>query len=93
VEPEGKNGRAVPGFFSLFTCTDAESLEQSRASSIFFCEGSSPRSRRISRAASSRLRKRLPDQTHGSIVRFSQPAAIPPVLIPLPCFQRGCAMS
>jgi hypothetical protein len=31
VEPEGKNGRASPGFFSLSACTDAESLEHQRA--------------------------------------------------------------
>jgi hypothetical protein len=27
VKPKGKNGRALPGFFSFFACTDAESLE------------------------------------------------------------------
>ena len=30
VEPEGKNGRALPVFFSLPACTDAESLELGR---------------------------------------------------------------
>jgi hypothetical protein len=34
VEPEGKNGRASPGFFLLPVCTDAESPEQFRARSF-----------------------------------------------------------
>jgi hypothetical protein len=41
--PEGKNGRALPDFFCLLACTNAESLEPSRASSMFFCEGLFPK--------------------------------------------------
>ena len=40
ARPEGKNGRPTGGFFSLPACTDAESLEQTRAVvHVFFARG------------------------------------------------------
>jgi hypothetical protein len=92
VEPEGRNGRALPGYFSFSTCTDAESLELSRARS---CR---KRFERFSlrcihrRAASSRWEvMRLPDLTHGFLVSFAKLGAIAPVLIPLDTYgERFC---
>jgi hypothetical protein len=58
--PEGKNGRALPGFFSFFACTDAESLEHRRGKAGETAKWFSLRCIHR-RAPSSRWEMRLPD--------------------------------
>jgi hypothetical protein len=47
VEPEGKNGRALPGSFLQSVCTEAESPEQFRAQSMEIFERAFPLVRSI----------------------------------------------
>ena len=91
MEPEGKNGRALPVFFSLPPCTDAESLEPGRGFARVEIAADLPQSQsRIKRAASNQKVLVTGSISLGFIDCFAEPGAIARVLIPLPCFQRGC---
>ena len=93
ANPSGRRGIGQTGreerspygrLIFLPACTDAETLELSRAPSCRNHFERFPFGASYWRAASSRWEvMRLRDLTHGFLVSFAEPGAIAPVLIPL----------